>query len=79
MGLLVALAASATPLARLVTDVVLESRKQGGMGAASSLNPTEVSGTLGAVTGAVVGAIAACGVLRRPPAPIPPAPEESLA
>jgi hypothetical protein len=76
--LLVAVGASADAAGRVVTDVVLEARKEGGNWAVSSLTPDEVAGAIGAAAGAVVGAILACGLLRVPRSKPPtPATEEA--
>jgi hypothetical protein len=75
VGLLVGVGASASPAGRIVADLVLESRLEGGLWAVSSFSPDELANALGAVVGSVVGAIGACGVLRRPrgrPKSIPP-------
>jgi hypothetical protein len=64
VGLLVAVAASSSAVARLAADFVLDARKEGGNWAVSSLNPIEVAGTIGAVAGSMIGALAACGAMR---------------
>jgi hypothetical protein len=66
VGLLVGLGASASLAGRVVADLVLESRLQGGVWAVSSFSADELANALGAVSGSVVGAIGACAMLRRP-------------
>lgn len=74
VGLLVAVAASASDAGRLVSDFVLESRKARDKWTFPSLDPIEVAGSIGSAAGSVFGAIAACAALRasRDPSPTKP-------
>jgi hypothetical protein len=64
MGLLLAVGSLGEAAAWRITDLVVQRRLQGGMWTVAAIRQDEITGALGAASGAIVGAIAA-GVTSR--------------
>jgi hypothetical protein len=64
MGILAGFGSSASYQASAMTSIVLESRGEGGQWLAASISETELANAIGAVTGAMAGAMIACVTMR---------------